>query len=60
MLALLKGNTWAPKARRSILDYLGGEEGFADEFKKAYDAAAVGNPEQCEMIMAVGRWVCGR
>ena len=57
MLAALKGNTWAPKARRSILDYLGGEEGFLREFKKAYDAAANGSPEQCEMVLAVGRWI---
>jgi hypothetical protein len=57
MLAMLRGNTWAPKARRSMLDFLGGEEGFLREFKKAYDAAADGSPEQCAMVLAVGRWV---
>jgi hypothetical protein len=60
MLAALKGNTWAPKARRSMLDYLGGEEGFLREFKKAYDAAPDGSPEQCQMVLTVGRWLIGR
>jgi hypothetical protein len=40
-----------------MLDFLGGEEGFLREFKKAYATAADGSPEQCEMVLAVGRWV---